>query len=354
MIKREQRTNGVWTLPSVSILREVKKNIYFLFLAMVTAICCVSCNNEWEDEQYVQLASFKAEPDGNGVTFAYLRYNPEGKVTYKLPVIISGSTPNTQSRIVRIGLDPDTMAVLNLERYGHREELYFKTLDPSYYSFPETVEIPAGESTAVLPIEFTLGDLDQSDKWVLPLTILDDPSYDYRANPRKHYRKALLRVNPFNDYSGTYNGTLYRIILEGDTGNPLTLASHRTFVVDDKTIFLYAGARNIDSPDRKLYKIFIELTDERVDLLTNKLRIYTDNPDIQLNVTGQPSYSIEEAMDATRPYLKHIYITLNLAYEFVDYTTIPDNVIRYSVSGSLSMQRDLNTLIPDEDQQIQW
>ena len=330
------------------------KNIYYLFLVITTAICCVSCNNEWEDEQYVQQASFKAEPDGNGVTFAYLRYHPEGKVTYQLPVIISGSTPNIQKRTVRIGLDLDTMAVLNEERYGHREELYFRVLDKKYYSFPETVEVPAGESTVTLPIEFTLGDLDQSDKWGLPLTILEDPANNYQPNPRKHYRKALLRINPFNDYSGTYAGTLYKIVLEGDTQNPMTLSSYRTFVVDDKTIFLYAGARNIDSPDRKLYKIFVEFTDEKVDLLTKKLNIYTDNPDIKLKVIGQPSYSVEEAMDATKPYLKHVYITLNLAYEFDDYTTIPGNVIKYSVSGSLSMQRDLNTLIPDEDQQIQW
>lgn len=332
----------------------MKKNIYYLFIVIAVAMSWVSCNNEWEDEQYLQLASLKAIPDGNGVTFANLRYNPEGKVTYELPVIISGTNPNTHTRTVRLGLDLDTMAILNEERYGHREELYFKILDPQYYSFPEVVEIPAGESTANLAVEFELGDLDQSDKWVLPITILEDPSNNYKPNPRKHYRKALLRINPFNDYSGTYNGTLYRIVLEGDTDNPMNLASHRTFVVDDKTIFLYAGARNIDSPDRKLYKIYIEFTDEIVDLQHKKLNIYTDNPEINLNVRGVPSYSVDEAMDVTKPYLKHIYITLNLAYDFDDYTTVPGHTIKYSVSGSLSMQRDLNTLIPDEDQQIQW
>lgn len=332
----------------------MKKNILYLFLVITTAICCMSCNNEWEDEQYVQLVSFKSQPNSNGVTFTYVRYKPEGKVTYELPIIISGSTPNTHDRNVHISLDYDTLSVLNQEQYGHREELYFKVLDPSYYTFPETVVIPAGESTATLPIEFTLGDLDQSDKWVLPLTILDDPTYNYEANPRLYYRKALLRVSPFNDYSGTYNGTLYRIILEGDNDHALTLGSHRTFVVDDKTIFKYAGSRNIDSPDRKLYKIFFEFTDEIVDLQHKKLRIYTDNPEINLKVNGEPNYSIQEEMDKTRPYLKHIYITLNLSYDFEDYTTVPGQTLHYSVTGSLSMQRDLNTLIPDEDQQIQW
>ena len=45
---------------------------------------------------------------------------------------------------------------------------------------------------------------------------------------------------------------------------------------------------------------------------------------------------------------------MNLYYEFDDYTTVPGKRIRYKVQGSLSMQRNLNTLIPDEDQQVQW
>ena len=61
-----------------------------------------------------------------------------------------------------------------------------------------------------------------------------------------------------------------------------------------------------------------------------------------------------DEMDDLKPYLKKIFITINLNYTFEDYTTIPGKRIKYSVSGALSMQRDLNTLIPDEDQQIQW
>ena len=46
---------------------------------------------------------------------------------------------------------------------------------------------------------------------------------------------------------------------------------------DDKTIFVYAGLRDADFLDRKLYKVFIEFTDERIDILKNKLKIYSDN-----------------------------------------------------------------------------
>lgn len=318
--------------------------------------CSVSCKDEWKDnEQFEQMASFKAINNSQGVTSAYLRYSPQGKIVYELPIIMSGSIPNTKARTIHIGLDPDTLAKLNKEQYGHRQELYFRQLDPKYYSYPQTVTIPEGATTVTLPIEFTLGDLDQVDKWVLPLQILDDPSYAYKANPNKHYRRAMLHVTPFNDYSGNYGGTLYKIYLDGDT-EPLTLNNHRTFVVDNKTIFAYAGTRDIDYIDRHLYKVMMRFTDERIDLQKRKLEIWSDNASQnKFKIVGEQSYyTINEERNPTKPYLKNIYITLFLSYEFEDYTTIPGQRLKYKVAGTLSMQRDINTLIPNEDQQIQW
>ncbi|GAA4203130.1 DUF4973 domain-containing protein [Pedobacter jeongneungensis] len=301
------------------------------------------------------MASFKSNPTAQGVTWCYIRYNAQGKLRFNLPVIISGSTPNVKNRTIHIGLDPDTLAKLNQEQYGHRQELYFRQLDKKYYTMPSSIEAPAGVSTVTIPVDFTLGDLDQADKWVLPLQILSDPSYDYQANPNKYYRRTMLRITPFNDYSGEYGGTLYKIFLEGDT-EPLTLNTHRTFVVDDKTIFLYAGIRDIDYLDRKNYKVFIKFTDEKIDVQKKKLEIWSDNTaNNKFKVgTTQSYYTRDEAMDPKLPYLKHVYTTLYLSYEFEDYTTVPGQRLKYKVEGTLSMQRDLNTLIPDEDQQIQW
>ena len=42
-------------------------NICKLLIGMMAAVCCTSCNNEWEDEQFKQLASFKAEINNEGV-----------------------------------------------------------------------------------------------------------------------------------------------------------------------------------------------------------------------------------------------------------------------------------------------
>lgn len=67
-----------------------------------------------------------------------------------------------------------------------------------------------------------------------------------------------------------------------------------------------------------------------------------------------PYYTVEEDTDGKRPFIKYIYITVHLSYQFEDYTTVPGLRQKFKVDGLMALQRDLNTLIPDEDQQIQW
>lgn len=344
----------------------------FLYGAIMAAMCCASCNNEWEDEQFVQLASFKAIPNDDGVTSVYVRYNPSGVVTYDLPVLLSGSTMNTQDRTIHVALDTDTLQSLNYERYGDRRgELYYQLLDTQYYTMPETATIPAGECSTTYPIQFTLGGtdganpLDLSDKYILPLTILDSPSYDYQSNYRKYYRKALLNITPFNDYSGTYSGTMYKIYLEGQA-DAFTMAEHKAYVYDDKTVFIYMGLRDMEYTDRKNYKLFLQFTDEQIIPGKYKLKIWADNAsENNFKIATEKAndgtirdvqayYTKDTQDDEAKPYLKHVYITLYMSYSFEDYTISPGKRVKYTVEGTLSMERKLNTLIPDEDQQIQW
>lgn len=340
------------------------KNIFYLIIA-VLSVTCVSCNNEWEDEQFKQLVSFKANPNSYGVTNIYVRYNSGGKVNFDLPILLSGSTMTPKDIAVSTVVDKDTLNILNYERFGERSELYFKELDNQYYSFPQTVDIKKGECSTVLPISFTLGgqdgssQLDMTEKWVLPLSIADDPSNNYVANPRKYYRKALLNIIPFNDYSGSYSATSCKIYLDGDNSHAFTVADKSAYVHDDKSVFIYAGLRNIDYLDRSKYRVFIRFTDEKIDIQKRKLELWSDNADPTVgnafSVGSQQSYyTMEEEPDPKRPYLIHKYITLYIYYSFEDYTISPGNRLKYQVEGTMSMQRDINTLIPDEDQQIQW
>lgn len=321
------------------------------FLSIITALMlCVSCNDEWKDEQFEQYVSIKAPLDSKGVTPVYIRYKPDGKVSYQLPLIVSGSTINQNDLTVHIAVDPDTLNVLNTERFSSRTELYYKQLENKYFTTPETVEIHAGNSTGLVPIDFSLTGIDMSDKWILPLTILNNPSYNYETNMRKTYRKALLRIFPFNDYSGEYSATAYKVYFRGNESEAIVPEYHTAYVVDENTIFFYAGLVDEDRLDRKNYKVFVKFNADNAKTLT----ITTDNPTIQLDVKGTPNYTIEEEMDATRPYLKHIYVMVNLEYDFVDYTSVPGYPLEYTVKGTLIMERKINIQIPDEDQAIEW
>ena len=182
------------------------KNIYIYLSLLAVIVLGTACNNEWEDEQYEQYVSFKAPiaSGGDGVTTIYVRYKDNGKVTYQLPVIVSGSTVNGQDRDIHIAVDKDTLKTLNIERFSlYRPELSYTEMEEDKYEFPETVHIPAGSCVEQLNIDFNLQGIDMLEKWVLPLTIVDDGSYNYQSHPRKNYAKALLKVIPFNDYSGS-------------------------------------------------------------------------------------------------------------------------------------------------------
>ena len=63
------------------------KKIYTLAALAAMTMLGTSCNSEWEDEQYLHMASFKANVNDQGVTTTYVRFKPGGVVKYDLPVI---------------------------------------------------------------------------------------------------------------------------------------------------------------------------------------------------------------------------------------------------------------------------
>ena len=326
----------------------MKKILYILFA--ILAISFTACNDEWTEEQYQQMISFKS----SGVTWRNVRYTNDGRVTYNVPVIVSGSTQNNVAREVHFSIDTDTLDVLNKQRFGDRTELYFKLLPEQYYSFPETLTIPAGECTALLPVDYTLKGIDMVEKWVLPIKIVSDESYNYTVNPHKHYSKIILQPVPFNEFSGNYSGNKLYGYINDDHTVSLNSTSHRAYVVNDSTVFFYAGLRSIDYTDRKDYKLFCEFTDEPMpDGKSYKCILTPGNDNLDMVIRGQANYNIIKDMDAVTPNLEHIYITINdIDYDFYDKTTSPDFPLKYTFTGSMTVQRNRNTLTPEEDQDI--
>lgn len=329
-----------------------------------------SCNDEWKDEQYTQYVSFRAPLNDAGVTEIYVPYtrhnadgtvmSGEGKSYYDLPVIVSGSTNNAKDLTVHFSYDPDTLSVLNYARFSNRTDLFYHDMTP-YATFAPTIDIPKGTDVGLLRLNFdfkahtgdnaTVGDIDMAEKWVLPVQILDDASYNYTSHPRKNYAKAMLRIFPFNDYSGDYSSSALKIFIPGDEANASTVSEKRCYVVNENTVFFYAGNRDEDYTDRRNYKIYARFIGDT----SGTLELYTDNHNMKLNVKKEASFRVVESMDAQQPYLKHRYVIINnLNYSYVDYTSISNYEMPYEVSGSMTLERKINTQIPDEDQAIEW
>ena len=150
-----------------------------LYLLPIAGLCS-SCNDEWENEQFTHYISFKAPINSDGVSRINVRYRSGNeKTTFQLPIIVSGSTTNERNITVHVGLDTDTLKVLNQERFNNRTDLYYQVLPKKFYSHSETVQINAGQDVALMPIDFSMEGIDLSDKWVLPLTIEESPDGNY-------------------------------------------------------------------------------------------------------------------------------------------------------------------------------
>lgn len=326
----------------------MKNKLLYTFCFFVTSLM-ISCNKEWTEEQFEHYISFKAPLNREGVNNIYIRYKGDASTIYKQPLIVSGSTTNMKNFDVKIEVNPDTLDVLNFERFQNRTDFYYKMLNNNWFSFAPTVSFKSGENTALINIEFNLKDIDMVDKWILPLNIVKNDN-NYAPNMRKHYSKALLRINPFNNYSGTYSGTALKTTMAGyENETPIVKSEIKSYVVDENTIFFYAGNIDEERQDRKKYKIYAHFTS------TGGVTFTSDNSLNGFTVNRDASYTISEQMDAVRPYLLHRYITINnIDYEFTDYTMVPNFKIKYKVSGSLTLERQLNTQIPDEDQSIEW
>ena len=327
---------------------------YLLMIVCLAAIC--ACNDEWKEEQFNQYISFRAPTDSKGCTQINIRYKEGGKTTYRLPVIVSGSTANANNLNIQFAADPDTLAILNIERFNTRTELFYEELPSNFYEFPQNLQIPAGQNVGLLDIDFSLKDLDMVEKWILPITVSDDPSHGYQPNMRKNYRKALLRIMPFNDFSGSYSTNamttyFYDAEKKETVGDAMVANARTAFVVSDSTVFFYAGLmdEDLERSKRRLYKIRVKFNKDK------SLTLTADNNDIQFEIPEgtTPIYSTTKKMDETLPYIEHRYTTLRLTYLFNDITSAPVP-IRYKVTGTLTLEHRVNTQIPDEDQAIEW
>lgn len=350
----------------------IRKSNIFLIGAMAAAsmLGMTACNDDWNEEQYAHYISFKAplDTDGNsvGVTTVYVpytrydennapRYGEEGLSSYQLPVIVSGTTHHPSDITVHVAAS-DTLPTLNMERFSTREELWYKDMS-EYATYPQTVNIPAGEDIALLDIKFDFRNLDMVDRYVLPITVVDNNGeFGYLRNPRKNYATAMLRVLPYTTYSGQYQATNVRFyIVSGavtDT-EPGAMNTVDAYTVDQNTVFFYAGTFNEQSLLRKYFKVYAQFVPYEDGGTRGTVKMWCDNPDMNFVQNKLATFTILEQEDEVQTYIMRRTVIVNdIDYTFDDYLSAPGSSITYNVQGNMAMERKLNTQMPEEDQII--
>ena len=335
-----------------------------IIVAAAALTFCFACNNEWEDEQFAHYVGFKAPINSEGCTSVYLKMRSaaeiaeKGPVTYKLPLVVSGSTPHSGDLNVKVELDLDSLEQLNLKNIGfNRQDIWWEAAPTAGYTFNPTVKIPSGQSITLLDIEF---DFDEDNGWdwtkryILPLKVAENQP-GYIANTRKHYNNAMLNIIPFNDFSGSYGASTMLGYSADDNGNftnemlslaPLTMSDKIFYAVDENTAFFYPGIIDHTYKQRADYKVYV--TFEQGGALSFR----AENPALDFQIVGPATYERPERVDDNKPYLLYKYVILQFTYDFTDSTgAVPT---RYRFKGAMTMQRAVNTQIPDEDQAIQW
>ena len=337
----------------------MKRLHYIIAAAAVVCGTLASCNDEWKDELYEEMASFKAPVNSHGVHDIYMRYNEDGTGVFHVPVIISGSNKNSKAYDIKISVDNDTLDILNHERFASgREDLWYKQLPEDRYSFPTNVcHIAKGEMTNTFTINFNLKDLNMNENWVLPLTIDKDPSY--KLNIRNGIYKALLNVKLYNDFSGTYSSQNVYVYRDGESTDGAVEDTRECRVVDDRSVFFLAGATWSEDINRNIYKVvskFEEGTADDKGVITGTLTLSPGDEAnaINLETSGSCTYRYEVLPHNTKPYIERRITTMYLDYKYTDITSDPAHPMRYHVVGNMTMERQYNTLIPDEDQAIMW
>jgi hypothetical protein len=128
---------------------------------------------------------------------------------------------------------------------------------------------------------------------------------------------------------------------------PYTVSNKTLYATGDRTAFFYAGGVDHTNKQRDEYRVDVEFLD------AGALKWSASNPDLEFSVKpGSDSYLTPEAPDAIKPYLVRKSVIIQATYYMLDKTGgVP---VKYEFKGSMTMQRTVNTQIPDEDQAIQW
>ena len=104
---------------------------------------------------------------------------------------------------------------------------------------------------------------------------------------------------------------------------------------------------------RKNFKVYAQFIPYEEGGTRGTVKMWCDNPEMNFVQNKLATFTILEQDDEVQTYIMRRTLIINdVDYTFTDYRTAPGTEIVYNVVGTMTMERKLNTQMPEEDQII--
>lgn len=302
-------------------------------LLLLTSWLIVSCNDELEEELFHKFSYITH----SGWQDYKLEVNDDNTAILPIYFGVNGTSGNEQNIQISIGLDTDTLAAYNKEKYKNQENLYYQLLPEGTYSFDaESYTIPKGDLKAGAYITLDLNKIKEIgslyNDYVLPLQILS--SVGEPMGPSK-YTKVLAHIQFENDFSGSYTGK--GVVTQKNTSYTTEVTSTELFAINNTTCYMFVGEKTRTNTEDYLHYV-IELTKDPVtEQLSVRAGDHTDGLNFVIkSAIIERKYNMN--YNDNRYYTE--VTTIKIQYEYTD-STNPVDKLEMSFDGSFSMSRDV-------------
>lgn len=312
-------------------IMKILNDRYSSFLLLLTVLT-VACNDSLEDELFHKFSYITR----NG----WQDYNLKvaGDNTAVLPIYfgVNGTSPNEKEIVIQIGVDPDTLVGYNREKFKNQQDLYYKILPESCYSFDaDSYTIPQGELKAKGSVRIDLNKIREVgslyNDYVLPIQMISSSGESMGA--RKH-TTVLAHINYINDFSGNYVGK--GVVRQKGTSYSTEVTTSPLYAINSETCYLFVGEKNRSNATDYLHYV-IEIIKDEAGNVTARAGENTEGLNFKLdNVRLTRVYEMN--YNDSRYYSE--VTTLEISYDYVD-STNPLETLEMSYTGSFSMSKDV-------------
>lgn len=258
--------------------------------------------------------------------------------TARLPIYfgVNGTSGNGNDIVVQIGLDPDTLAGYNKEKFKNQTNLYYKVLPESCYSFDaEQYTIPQGELKTGASILIDLNKIREVgslyNDYVLPLEITSSV-----GEPKgvKKYTTVLAHVGFINDFSGNYVGK--GVVTQKGTSYKTEVTNCQLYAINNETCYVFVGEKNRSNTNDYLHYV-IEIKKDAAGNIAVLPGEGTEGLDFKLNKVSMKR--VYEMNYNDNRYYSEV-TTLEISYEYIDSTNELEP-LNMSFEATFSMSKNV-------------